>query len=173
MQLTPRDSDLLWKNISDFTMQSDSFSLYTFCLHELKHLSIIIPFFPFWCYNVVSHIKIWGCIFFRQPRPQLLTSRGSSLLSNHWLSWLYADMRSNLKSFLERSQCLLARFTVSRATRRGRKVAMLNWKLIPFFIFLLQMYDFFCLYIYPILPFSHDLGMTGLFMEATENIKLL
>lgn len=127
MQLTARASDLLWKNISDFTMQSDSFSLYTFCLHELKHLSIIIPFFPFWCYNVVSHIKIWGCIFFRQPRPQLLTSRGSSWLSNHWLSWLYADMRSNLKSFLEHSQCLLARFTVSRATRRGRKVAMLNW----------------------------------------------
>lgn len=60
MQLTARDSDLLWKNISDFTMQSDSFSLYTFCLHELKHLSIIIPFSLFvaimWCHTSKSEV---------------------------------------------------------------------------------------------------------------------
>lgn len=106
----------LWPLIF-FTMQSNSFSRSTFCLHKLKHCSIKILF---WCYNVASHIKIWGCIiilfFFRQPRPQLLTSRGSSQLSNHWLSWLRADMRYNLKSFLE--LCLLAGFTVSRAARR-------------------------------------------------------
>lgn len=38
-----------------------------------------------------------------KPRPQLLTSRGCSQLSNHWLSWLYSDMQYSLKSFLELS----------------------------------------------------------------------
>lgn len=54
--------------------------------------------------------------------PQLLTSGGSSRLSNRWLSWLFSDMGYNLKGFLERSVCALHLLS----TWRGRNVSTLN-----------------------------------------------